>query len=105
MLELEAPACPWWCTAHMCSTQPWDVQPGSVTKLCRRVVQCDRDVDGEQVAIVLERFASGDGGHLQVADVVVRVLCDAPLSIDAVGHLSGTLGRVAEMSCEPSRVA
>jgi hypothetical protein len=94
----EAPCCPPWCQEHA-DGDTWEVHPGSVTKTCRRVIECDGGAEVE-----VERFASIEDNQLLIEWATVQARCgDDPLDTIAALTLAETIIRAVEMIEAPHR--
>lgn len=91
----QSPACTTWCQGHERGAS-WDVQPGSITKTCRRTASVE--ADGERAVVELERFASFDDGSVAIEAATVHVVALEPLSLRFGAHLADVIGRMVEIA-------
>jgi hypothetical protein len=98
---MQAPECPWWCTATHGAAGWDDEQNGAATKVCRRVVPSIDDVDGATIHLIVERFAAED----ETAEPVIRIEGHGALTLDAALSSAWTVIRIAEMITGPPPLA
>lgn len=94
----EPPECPRWCTTR--HETPWDVLPGAVVRVCRRIVEVDGGAE-----LVLERIASVENGRVLTDAPAVRMHVPDALSLPDAATLAETVVRLVEIVGEPSLAA
>lgn len=103
-MSMQAPECPWWCTAEHVH-DGWDEVSGEyAAKRCHRDIPGVEDVDGEQVAITVERFARLTCGEPVLDQPMIRVEGHGPLLLDEALAGAFAVMRAVEIVNEPPPV-
>lgn len=95
------PRCPDWCE---CGHDGWELNPGAVTKTCRRVIPVSGY--GYTGEVILERFADLTLPGVEIEPTIVRIESDCDqMNGQAAVLLAETIIRAADLVLERAAAA